>query len=58
MISGHSPVQAFKEFGVADNPRPVRLPGRNVVMIDTGSFIKGNGKISSIDILTYEYWQS
>ena len=58
VISGHSPVQAFKEFGVADNPRPVRLPGRNVVMIDTGSFIKGNGKISSIDILTYEYWQS
>lgn len=58
VISGHSPVQAFKEFGVADNPRPVRLPGRNVVMIDTGSFIKGNGKISCVDILTYEYWQS
>lgn len=56
VISGHSPVQAFKEFGVLDNPRPVKLSGRNVVMIDTGSFIKGSGKISCVDILSGEYW--
>ena len=45
IISGHSPVQAFKKFGVADNPRPVKLPDRNILLTDTGSFIR-NGKIS------------
>ena len=57
IISGHSPVQAFKRFGVADNPRPVKLPGRNILLMDTGSFMR-NGKISAVDILTGEYWQS
>ena len=57
IISGHSPVQAFKKFGVADNPRPVKLPGRNILLMDTGSFMR-SGKISAVDILTGEYWQS
>lgn len=58
IISGHSPVQAFEQFGVGDNPRPVKLPGRNILLMDTGSFIRGSGKISAVDILTGEYWQS
>lgn len=57
IIGGHSPVQAFKRFGVADNPRPVKLPDRNILLMDTGSFIRG-GKISAVNILTGEYWQS
>ena len=57
IISGHSPVQAFEKFGVADNPRPVKLPDKNIVLVDTGSFVR-SGKISAVDILTGEYWQS
>lgn len=57
IISGHSPVQAFEKFGVVDNPRPVKLPGRNILLMDTGSFMR-SGKISAVDILTGEYWQS
>lgn len=57
IIGGHSPVQAFKRFGVADNPRPVKLPGRNILLMDTGSFMH-SGRISAVDILTGEYWQS
>lgn len=57
IISGHSPVQAFKKFGVADNPRPVKLPDRNILLMDTGSFMR-NGKISAVNILSGEYWQS
>ena len=57
VIGGHSPVQAFAKFGVADNPRPIKLPGKNVVLLDTGSFIRG-GKISALDILSGQYWQS
>lgn len=57
IISGHSPVQAFKRFGVTDNPRPVKLSDKNVVLLDTGSFMR-SGKISAVDILTGEYWQS
>ena len=58
IISGHSPVQAFERFGVANNPRPVKLPDKNILLMDTGSFIRGSGKISAVDILTGEYWQS
>lgn len=57
VISGHSPVQAFAKFGVADNPRPIKLPDRNIVLVDTGSFM-WNGKISAVDILSGRYWQS
>lgn len=57
IISGHSPVQAFERFGVADNPRPIKLPGKNILLMDTGSFMR-SGKISAVDILTGEYWQS
>ena len=57
VISGHSPVQAFPEFGVSDNPRPVKLPGKNILLTDTGSFVH-NGKISAVDILSGRYWTS
>lgn len=58
VIGGHSLVQAFRAFGVADDPRPLRLPRKNIVMIDTGSFIRGSGKISCVNILSGEFWQS
>lgn len=55
VISGHSPVQSFKKFGVADNPRPIKLHGKNIILTDTGSFIRG-GKISAVDLLSGRYW--
>jgi len=57
IISGHSPLQAFPKFGVADDPRPIKVPDRNILMVDTGSFVRG-GKISAVDILTGEYFQN
>ena len=57
IIGGHSPVQAFKKFGVADNPRPIKLPGKNIILTDTGSFIRG-GKISAVDLLSGHFYQS
>ena len=56
LVNGHSPVQAFSEFGVEDNPRPVFLNGNRLFM-DTGSFLL-DGKISAVDILSGQYWQS
>lgn len=56
LVNGHSPVQAFPEFGVEDNPRPVFLNGNRLFM-DTGSFLP-DGKISAVDILSGQYWQS
>ena len=57
IVSGHSPLQAFPQFGVVDDPRPIKVPNRNILMLDTGGFVRG-GKISAVDILTGEYWQS
>ena len=56
VISGHSPVQAFFDFGDEDIC-PIKYPGKNILMIDTGSFMR-NGKISCLDILSGEYWQN
>ena len=56
IISGHSPLQMFFDFE-GESPHPVRVPDRNILMIDTGSFVKG-GYISCVDILSGEYWQS
>ena len=56
IVSGHSPVQAFFEFG-DDKPRPIKYPGRNILLTDTGSFLK-KGYISCVDIISGEFWQS
>ena len=37
--------------------QPYKIPKRNILMMDTGSYIKG-GKISCVDILSGEFWQS
>ncbi len=37
--------------------QPYKIPGRNILMMDTGSYIK-DGKISCVDILSGEFWQS
>lgn len=55
VIGGHSPVQLFPDWGVEENPRPVKLPDKNILMIDTGSHF---GKISAVNILTGEYFNS
>ena len=56
IIGGHSPLQLLFDFG--DEPlRPMKFPDKNILMIDTGSFI-AQGKISAVDILSGQYWQS
>ena len=54
IISGHSPVQYFFE---ESEGKPFRVPNRNVLMLDTGSYFE-DGCISCVDILSGEFWQS
>lgn len=54
IVSGHSPVQYF--FTESEG-KPFRVPNRNVLMLDTGSYFE-NGCISCVDILSGEFWQS
>ena len=54
IICGHSPVQYF--FENADG-KPFRIPNRNILMTDTGSYYP-DGAISCVNILTGEFWQS
>ncbi len=56
IISGHSPIKLFFDFD-ANNPRPIKIPNKNIVMVDTGAFIPG-GRLSAVDILSGQYWQS
>lgn len=56
IISGHSPIKLFYDFNNI-NPRPIKIPGKNIVMVDTGAFITG-GRLSAVDILSGQYWQS
>ena len=37
--------------------QPYKIPNRNILMMDTGSYME-DGKISCVDILSGEFWQS
>ncbi len=37
--------------------QPYKMPNRNILMLDTGSYMN-NEKISCVDILSGEFWQS
>ncbi len=56
IISGHSPIKLFFDFD-SINPRPIKIPDRNILMVDTGAFIPG-GRLSAVDILSGEIFQS
>ena len=56
IISGHTPVQKIFDFGESEL-RPVKFPGKNILLVDTGSYREG-GCISCVDIIGGEYWQS
>ena len=56
IVTGHTPVQTVFDFG-NKAPQPMKIPGRNILLTDTGSFTLG-GKISCVDILSGQYWQS
>lgn len=45
------------EDTLSDNSRPYKVPGRNILMMDTGSFVRW-GKISAVNLLNGELWQS
>ena len=52
IISGHSPVQYY-----FDSFQPIKVPGRNVILTDTGSS-DDKGTISCVDVITGQFWQS
>ena len=52
IVIGHTPVETL---GL--EAYPTRYQGKNILMVDTGSFMK-EGCISCIDILSGTFWQS
>ena len=52
-VVGHTPVQYL---GV-EPPYPLKVEGRNIWMIDTGSYLD-DGKISCLDVKSERIWQS
>lgn len=56
IISGHSPVRYYFDYD-ANNPRPLKIPGKNIIMVDTGAYTHG-GRLSCVDIVSGQYWQS
>ena len=52
IVVGHTPVQSL------DLPaKPIKVPSRNVYLIDTGSFFD-EGRISCIDLVSGRVWRS
>ncbi|MBQ7198521.1 MAG: serine/threonine protein phosphatase [Selenomonadaceae bacterium] len=65
VIVGHTPLQTLQEHFNLKKFIPFRVPQKNILMIDTGSFIdqvhygfSEEGLISCVDILTGQFWQS
>ena len=55
IIVGHkSPKKISEEF---DPHKPLKIPNKNILMLDTRGKHK-DGKISCVDILSGQYWQS
>ena len=52
IVVGHTRVQKLNEAYTV----PVKLPDRNILLLDTG--IKRGGRISCVDVLSGQYWQS
>ena len=52
-VVGHTPVQYLH----ADPPYPIKVEGRNIWLLDTGSYID-DGKISCLDVKSKRIWQS
>lgn len=57
VICGHTPVQVLQKMFPEAKNIPFRMPNRNILMTDTGSYLP-EGAISCVDILTGEFWQS
>ena len=56
IISGHSPVRYYFDYD-ANNPRPLKVPGKNIIMVDTGAYTRG-GRLSCVDLISGKYYQS
>ncbi|MBR6712507.1 MAG: metallophosphoesterase [Selenomonadaceae bacterium] len=56
IISGHSPIRYYFDYD-ANNTRPLKVPGKNIIMVDTGAYTRG-GRLSAVDLLSGQYWQS
>ena len=52
IVVGHTRVQYF---GLP--PKPVKLPNKNIILLDTGAYIE-DGKISCLDLLSGKVWQN
>ena len=52
IVVGHTRVQKINEAYTI----PMKLPNRNILLLDTG--IKKGGRVSCVDVLSGQYWQS
>lgn len=52
IVIGHTRVQKINEAYTI----PIKLPNRNILLLDTG--IKKSGRVSCVDVLSGQYWQS
>ena len=52
IVIGHTRVQKINEAYTI----PIKLPNRNILLLDTG--IKKGGRVSCVDVLSGQYWQS
>ena len=59
IVIGHTPVQELKRKHWADGQLPTtpQFLENNIIMCDTGAFMEG-GKLSCVDVLTGNYWQT
>ena len=57
IVVGHkSPKKIFGSSDKYDLNHPLKIPGRSILMLDTG--VKEDGQLSCVDILSGEFWQS
>ena len=59
IVIGHTSVQELKRKHWADGQLPTtpQFLENNIIMCDTGAFMEG-GKLSCVDVLTGNYWQT
>ena len=54
IVVGHSQIKHYFDYDM-NNPRPIKIPGKNIVMLDTSACARG-GRLSAVDLLSGQYW--
>ncbi len=56
IVVGHTQIKYYFDYDI-NNPRPIKIPGKNIVMLDTSACARG-GRLSAVDLLSGQYYQS